>query len=216
MNYTYILKCKDGTYYTGWTNNLNKRLKDHNDGKGAKYTKARLPVSLIYYEEFQTKEEAMSREYAIKRMTRSEKSKLISEYRAVINTERGQNVMSVFENYEQEVKEKWGKTDAYREHKEKTKNYSKQKWDDLAQGMDHIMAEFAVCMKNGEEPGSHKARSLAEKLQNHITENYYYCTNEILAGLGQMYVVDERFKVNIDKYAEGTAEFICKAIKVKV
>ena len=81
MNYTYILECKDGTYYTGWTNNLEKRLKDHNGGKGAKYTKPRLPVSLVYYEEFQTKEEAMSREYAIKNMTRSEKSKLISEYR---------------------------------------------------------------------------------------------------------------------------------------
>ena len=76
-----MLECKDGTYYTGWTNNLNKRLKDHNDGKGAKYTKARLPVSLIYYEEFHTKEAAMSREYAIKHMTRSEKSKLVSEYR---------------------------------------------------------------------------------------------------------------------------------------
>lgn len=81
LNYTYILECKDGTYYTGWTNNLDKRLKDHNKGKGAKYTKARLPVSLIYYEEFQTKEEAMSREYAIKRMTRSEKNKLVSKCR---------------------------------------------------------------------------------------------------------------------------------------
>lgn len=81
MNYTYILECMDGTYYTGWTNNLEKRLKDHNDGKGAKYTKARLPVSLIYYEEFQTKEEAMRREYAIKHMTRNEKKQLISEYR---------------------------------------------------------------------------------------------------------------------------------------
>ena len=81
MNYTYILECKDGTYYTGWTNNLEKRLKDHNNGRGAKYTKARLPVSLIYYEEFQTKEEAMSREYAIKHMTRTEKDKLVSMYR---------------------------------------------------------------------------------------------------------------------------------------
>ena len=63
LNYTYILECKDGTYYTGWTNNLEKRLKDHNEGRGAKYTKARLPVSLIYYEEFQTKKEAMRREY---------------------------------------------------------------------------------------------------------------------------------------------------------
>lgn len=81
MNFTYMLECKDGTYYTGWTNNLNKRLKNHNDGKGAKYTKARLPVSLIYYEEFQTKEEAMRREYVIKHMTRSEKSKLVNGYR---------------------------------------------------------------------------------------------------------------------------------------
>ena len=77
VNYTYILECKDGTYYTGWTNNLEKRLKDHNEGRGAKYTKARLPVSLIYYEEFQTKEEAMRREYAIKHMTRNEKEKIM-------------------------------------------------------------------------------------------------------------------------------------------
>lgn len=77
VNYTYILECKDGTYYTGWTNNLDKRLKDHNEGRGAKYTKARLPVSLIYHEKFQTKEEAMRREYAIKHMTRSEKESLI-------------------------------------------------------------------------------------------------------------------------------------------
>ena len=77
MNYTYILKCKDGTFYTGWTNNLEKRLKDHNEGKGAKYTKARRPVELVYYEAFPTKEEAMSREYAIKQMSRSEKETLI-------------------------------------------------------------------------------------------------------------------------------------------
>jgi len=77
VNYTYILECNDGTYYTGWTNNLEKRLKDHNDGKGAKYTKVRRPVVLAYYEEFATKEEAMKREYAIKQMKRSEKKKLI-------------------------------------------------------------------------------------------------------------------------------------------
>lgn len=78
LNYTYILECKDGSYYTGWTNNLDKRLKDHNDGKGAKYTKSRLPVSLVYYEEFRTKKESMRREYAIKRMTRKEKCRLVS------------------------------------------------------------------------------------------------------------------------------------------
>lgn len=77
MNYTYILKCKDGSLYTGWTNDLEKRLKAHNDGKGAKYTKARLPVLLAYYEKFETKEEAMRREYAIKHMTRKQKEELI-------------------------------------------------------------------------------------------------------------------------------------------
>ncbi len=76
MNYTYILKCNDGTYYTGWTNNLEKRVKDHNNGKGAKYTKPRLPVELVYFEKFETKEEAMRREYAIKQMSRSEKEHL--------------------------------------------------------------------------------------------------------------------------------------------
>lgn len=80
MNYTYILECKDGTYYTGWTNNLEARLKAHNDGKGAKYTKARCPVSLVYYEQFQTKEESMRREYAIKHLTRAEKKNLIAEF----------------------------------------------------------------------------------------------------------------------------------------
>ena len=71
MNYTYIVKCKDDTLYTGWTNDLEKRVNAHNDGKGAKYTKSRKPVALVYYEAFQTKEEAMSREYHIKRMAAS-------------------------------------------------------------------------------------------------------------------------------------------------
>lgn len=77
MNYTYILRCSDGSLYTGWTNNLEKRIKDHNDGKGAKYTKPRRPVVLAYYEEFQTKEEAMRREWEIKRLTRKEKMRMI-------------------------------------------------------------------------------------------------------------------------------------------
>lgn len=77
MNYTYIVKCSDETFYTGWTNDLKKRIEMHNSGKGAKYTKARLPVELVYYEAFDTKEEAMSREWHIKRLSRSEKQKLI-------------------------------------------------------------------------------------------------------------------------------------------
>ena len=79
MNYTYILRCKDGSLYTGWTNNLEKRIVMHNSGKGAKYTKTRLPVVLRYYEEFQTKEEAMSREYRIKQLSRKEKLELIEK-----------------------------------------------------------------------------------------------------------------------------------------
>ena len=77
MNYTYIVKCSDETFYTGWANDLEKRIEMHNSGKGAKYTKARLPVELVYYEAFDTKEEAMSREWHIKRLSRSEKQKLI-------------------------------------------------------------------------------------------------------------------------------------------
>ena len=77
MNYTYIVKCSDGTFYTSWTNDLTRRMEAHNQGRGAKYTKARRPVTLIYYETFETKEEAMKREYAIKRLSRKEKEELI-------------------------------------------------------------------------------------------------------------------------------------------
>ena len=77
VNYTYILRCSDGTYYTGWTNHLKKRVDVHNSGCGAKYTRGRTPVELVYFEEFQTKEEAMSREAAIKKLTRKEKEKLV-------------------------------------------------------------------------------------------------------------------------------------------
>ena len=77
MNYTYIVKCSDGSLYTGWTNNLEKRIKDHNAGRGAKYTKARRPVVLVYKEECPTKQEAMKREWEIKRLSRKEKLSMI-------------------------------------------------------------------------------------------------------------------------------------------
>ena len=80
--------------------------------------------------------------------------------------------------------------------------------------MNDIMAEFATCMTSGAQADSEEAQKLVKKLQNHISKNYYTCTNEILAGLGQMYVLDERFKRNIDKNAEGTAQFICNAIEI--
>ena len=78
MNYTYIVECADGTLYTGWTTNVQKRVKAHNEEKsGAKYTKAKRPVKLVYYEGYETKEEAMRREYAIKLLTRKQKLELI-------------------------------------------------------------------------------------------------------------------------------------------
>lgn len=78
MNYTYIVRCRDGSLYTGWSNDLEKRIREHNEGRGAKYTKSRRPVALVYYEEYQTKEEAMRREYAIKKLGRREKEKLVA------------------------------------------------------------------------------------------------------------------------------------------
>lgn len=77
-NYTYIIECSDGTLYTGWTTNLDNRIKAHNSKTGAKYTRSRTPVKLVYYEEFATKEEAMSREYHIKQLTRKQKDELIN------------------------------------------------------------------------------------------------------------------------------------------
>ncbi len=76
-NYTYILKCADGSFYCGWTNNLKKRIAAHNAGTASKYTRTRRPVKLIYFEEFETKQEAMSREYRIKQLSRREKQELI-------------------------------------------------------------------------------------------------------------------------------------------
>ena len=117
-------------------------------------------------------------------------------------------------NYETEVRERWGDTSAYCEHEQKTKNYTKEKWTQANDGMLEIFAEFAACKANAVSADSDEAQALVIKLQAHITENYYTCTDEILAGLGKMYVADERFKNNIDKYGEGTAEFASNAIEV--
>lgn len=120
--------------------------------------------------------------------------------------------MKDFEAYTAEAKEKWGKTDAYKEYA--AKDYSKEKQAALAGEMDNIFAEFAMCMQSGHAPESNRAQELVKQLQDHITANYYTCTREILAGLGQMYVADERFQRNIDRHAQGTAAFACKAIGI--
>ena len=119
-------------------------------------------------------------------------------------------------DYKTEVCERWGDTSAYREHEQKTKNYTKEKWTEANDGLMAIFAEFAVCKDSGKSADSTEAQALVAKLQAHITANYYTCTDEILAGLGKMYVADERFKKNIDKYGEGTAEFAAEGIRIYV
>ena len=145
------------------------------------------------------------------------KERLDNLISAIDGAMKGENVMKAFDNTEfekhkAEAREKWGNTEAYQEHAEKTKSYSKDKWNDLAAGMDAIMGQFAAVMTHGDAPDSDAAQDLVKALQSHITEHYYHCTKEILFGLGQMYVADERFKNNIDKHADGTAAFIRDAI----
>ena len=119
-------------------------------------------------------------------------------------------------NYKSEARARYGNTDAYHEHEQKTKNYTKEKWTEANDGLMAIFAEFAACKNRGASADSAEAQALVAKLQAHITENYYTCTDEILAGLGKMYVADERFKKNIDKYGEGTAEFASEGIRIYV
>ena len=116
--------------------------------------------------------------------------------------------------YDNEARSRWGDTDAYREHEQKTKSYTKEKWAEANDGLMAIFAEFAECKDGGASADSAEAQAFVAKLQAHITTNYYTCTDEILAGLGKMYVADERFKKNIDKYGEGTAEFASEAIAI--
>ena len=164
------------------------------------------------------KQKALSEQKKLLILKKERLERIIS---AIDNAEESEVVMKALNNndyevarkqYEAEAKERWGKTEAYKEHTEKTKDYSKVKWQSVTDGLDSIFAEFAECMKSGNTPDSEAAKVLAEKLQKYITDNFYTCTNEILLGLGQMYVCDERFTQNIDKHGVGTAEFVNKAI----
>ena len=160
------------------------------------------------------KEMALKEQKKLLALKKERLERLIS---AIDHAVKGENVMNAFDNhefetYKAEAQERWGKTDAYREHAVKTKDYGKDKWNSLAADMDIMFGEFALCMKNGVAPDAEESQSLVKKLQDHITENYYVCTKEILFGLGQMYVADERFKNNIDKHADGTAAFVGEAL----
>jgi hypothetical protein len=129
---------------------------------------------------------------------------------------KGEIVMSAFDNkeyekYKDEAKERWGKTDAYREYEARGGKGADR---DAIDGMRGIFADFARVMRAGATPGSAEAQAAVEALQIHITKNFYTCTKEILAGLGQMYTADERFKANIDIHGAGTADFAAAAIAI--
>lgn len=115
-------------------------------------------------------------------------------------------------SYIDEVKSIFGKTEEYAEYSQKAKSYSQEKLNEIAKGLDSIFNEFSTCMSDGNNPNSAQAIELVKKLQDYISENYYQCSDTVLNSLGQMYTADERFKSNIDRHAEGTAEFIRKAI----
>ena len=115
--------------------------------------------------------------------------------------------------YADEVKARWGNTDAYKESKEKTASMTDGEKQTALDGMSFIMAEFGEAMKKGFSSESEASQALCKKLQQFITDNFYTCTKEILSGLGEMYVLDERFRENIDKNGNGTAEFVSEAIE---
>ena len=162
------------------------------------------------------KEKALCEQKKLLILKKIRLEKLIS---AIDGAMKGEDIMKAFdkteiESFTREVKERWGNTAAYKEFEEKTNSCRTDKWDTIVGGMDKIFADFSVCMKKGTTPDSDEVQSLVKSLQKYITEYYYTCTDEILAGLGRMYVADERFKNNIDKHAEGTAEFVSRGIEI--
>ena len=155
-----------------------------------------------------------------KELLKQKKEKIEQMISVLEDAEKGELDMNKIESnyektrkqYEAEVKEKWGSTDAYKESQEKTSAYSENKWNDVTAGLDSVLAEFSKAKADGKT--AEEAVFLAEKLQQYITDNFYTCTKEILSGLGEMYVLDERFKENIDKHGEGTAEFVRATIRI--
>lgn len=123
----------------------------------------------------------------------------------------GSELKRAQERYAQETREKYGNTEAYRQSIRRMEHNDDAGWQALGEGMKEIFSALAACREEG--PESPRARQLVERWQRFITENYYDCTDEILAGLGQMYVADERFTRNIDSVAPGLAAFFSKAIE---
>lgn len=118
-----------------------------------------------------------------------------------------------FEQYKEEVKQRWGNTKEYQEYTEKSKTYTDKQERAFSEEMGLIFQKFAMCLKSNRQPDSEEAQNLVQELQDYITNNFYNCNKTILASLGQMYVADNRFKNYIDQYAEGTTEFVSHAIE---
>ena len=116
--------------------------------------------------------------------------------------------------YKNEVEKRWGNTNTYQEYNRKTKNYTKEKWNEINIGLNKIFKQFSILMKNNKQTDSIETQNLVKELKDYITKEFYLCTNEILFELGNMYVSDERFKNNIDQFATHTAEYLKQAIEV--
>ena len=158
------------------------------------------------------KQQALSRQ---RKLLISKKERLEQLIAAIESVEKGEAFMKTKNDYEalkkqyaQEVKQRWGNTDAYKENQQRNTDFSKS-----AALLDEVFEKFAELNRSGISPNDEPAKVQVEKLQQCITDNFYTCSNEILAGLGQMYVADERFKTNIDQHGKGTAEYISACIK---
>ena len=158
------------------------------------------------------KQQALTRQ---RKLLLAKKERLERLIDALDSMEKGEGFMKPNNEYEdlknkyaEEVRQRWGSTDAYKESQQRNTDFSQ-----AASLLDAVFEEFAELDRSGISPDDEAAKIQVEKLQRCITDNFYTCTNEILAGLGQMYAADVRFKTNIDKHGEGTAEFVSQCIK---
>ncbi len=158
------------------------------------------------------KQQALSRQ---RKLLLAKKERLEQLIKAIDCVEKGEGFMKTKNEYEvlknqyaEEVKQRWGNTAAYKEFEQRNTDHSQ-----AVALLDPVFEEFAGLNRAGVSPDSEPAKITVEKLQQCITDNFYTCTDEILKGLGQMYVADERFRMNIDKHGEGTAEFASACIK---
>ena len=156
------------------------------------------------------KQQALTRQ---RKLLLAKKERLERLINALDGLEKGEGFMKNNEyeklknEYAEEVRQRWGSTDAYKESQQRNTDFNK-----AAVLLDEVFEEFAELDRSGISPDDEAAKIQVEKLQRCITDNFYTCTNEILAGLGQMYAADVRFKTNIDKHGVGTAEFVSQCI----